>query len=60
MSDLKTRTITAIVLTAIILPVAFFGGIVIDIFLGLLTLGAAYELEKMFKRVNFGKVNIND
>ena len=52
MSDLKTRTITAIVLTVIILPVAFFGGIVIDIFLGLLTLGAAYELEKMFKRDN--------
>ncbi len=61
MSDLKTRTITAAVLTIVILPIAFFGGIVIDIFLGLLTLGAAYELEKMFKKDNkWGFYNIID
>ena len=59
MSDLKVRTITAAVLTIIILPIAFFGGIVIDIFLGLLTIGAAYELEKMFKKENkWGFYNI--
>ena len=52
MSDLKKRTITAIILTIVILPIAFFGGIALDIFLGLLTIGAAFELERMFKKEN--------
>ena len=55
MSDLKKRTITAIVLIALITPVVFFGKIFMVIFAGLLSVGATYELEKMFKRVNFGK-----
>ena len=50
MSDLKKRTITAIVLIALITPVVFFGKIFMVIFAGLLSVGATYELEKMFKK----------
>ena len=50
MKDLKVRTITSIVLILIVLPVVYFGGVLIEIFSGLLSFGAAYELEKMFKQ----------
>ncbi len=50
MKDLKIRIITAIGLLLVLVPVVFFGGIALEIILGLLTIGAAYELEKMFKR----------
>ena len=50
MKDLKKRTITAIVMIALLIPVVYFGGIVMEVLASILTLLAAYELEKMFKR----------
>ncbi len=52
MSDLKKRTITAIVLIAVLVPIVFFGGWFMYALGSLLTIGAAYELEKMFKKEN--------
>lgn len=49
MSDLKKRTITAIVLIAILFPVVFFGKIYMYILAGILSALASYELEKMYK-----------
>lgn len=50
MKDLKKRTITAVILIAILSVVIFFGGAFINSILCLLTIGAAYELEKMYKK----------
>ena len=52
MKDLKKRTITAIVMIALLIPVVYFGGIVMEVLASILTLLAAYELEKMFKKEN--------
>ena len=62
MKDLKKRTITAIVLIALMIPVVYFAGIVLEIFTAIFCLLAAYELEKMFKKENgwsfYGITNI--
>ena len=50
MIDLKKRTITAVILIAIVTPIVFFGNIFMAIFGFLLSVGATYELEKMFKK----------
>jgi len=50
MKDLKKRTITAIVLIIILIPVVYFGGVYMDIFAGLMCFGAAFELERMYKQ----------
>lgn len=52
MSDLKKRLITAAVLIVLIIPILFFGGWVMYAACALLTVGGAYELEKMFKGEN--------
>lgn len=49
MKDLKKRTITAIILVTCLIPIVYFGGLFIDIACGLLCLGAAWELEHMYK-----------
>lgn len=49
MKDLKKRTITAIILIAIMIPVVYFGGIALEIVTMALCGLAAYELEHMFK-----------
>ncbi len=59
MKDLKKRTITAIVLLAVLLPIAFFGSIPLYIVFGMLSIGAAWELERLFKQEEkWGIVNI--
>ena len=50
MKDLKVRTITAVILIAILIPVVFFGGIFITIPCALFSILATYELEKMYKK----------
>ncbi|MCR5741443.1 MAG: phosphatidate cytidylyltransferase [Gammaproteobacteria bacterium] len=50
MKDLKKRTLTAIVLFAILIPIIFFGGIYIAIFCGIIATAATYELERMYKK----------
>ena len=49
MKDLKVRTITAVCLVAVVIPIVFFGKITIDIFALILCVLASYELEHMFK-----------
>ena len=45
---MKTRVITGIVLAAILIPLFIIGGLALNIFLLLLTMGAAYELYNMY------------
>jgi len=52
MSDLKKRTITAIVLLLILIPAIYFGGIVFVVLGGILTVLSSYELEHMYKMTN--------
>ncbi len=47
---MKTRLITGIVLALVFVPLFILGGISLNIMLLLLTLGASYELFKMFNR----------
>jgi len=52
MKDLKKRVITAVILVACLIPIVFFGGLVIDIACGVLAVLAAWELEHMYKGDN--------
>ena len=52
MKDLKKRTITAIVLIAVLIPTIFFSSIPFFIACGIFTLAAAWELERIFKEEN--------
>lgn len=49
---MKQRTITGIILAAILVPAFIIGGIFLNIILMLMTMGATYELIKMFKTKN--------
>lgn len=54
---MKVRVITAAVLLIVLVPVVLLGGLFFDIALALLTMGATYELYKMYKAELF-KYNI--
>lgn len=49
---MKQRTITGIVLALVLIPAFIIGGIFLNIVLMLMTIGATYELIKMFKNRN--------
>ncbi len=46
---MKIRVMTAAVLLIVLVPVMFLGGLFLDIVLALLSMGATYELFKMYK-----------
>lgn len=47
---MKQRTITGIVLALVLIPAFVLGGVFVNIVLMLMTLGASYELQKMFNK----------
>ncbi|MBN2605301.1 MAG: phosphatidate cytidylyltransferase [Bacilli bacterium] len=50
---MKTRLITSIILVITFVPAFLIGGMVLDIVLWLLTLGATYELHKMYRGMGY-------
>ena len=49
LANLKQRSITAVFLFAILIPVIFFGGLFIEVICGVMAILATYELEHMYK-----------
>ncbi|MBU1020631.1 MAG: phosphatidate cytidylyltransferase [Firmicutes bacterium] len=50
---MKTRLLTSIVLLITLVPAFLLGGLVLDIVLWILTLGATYELHKMYRGMSY-------
>jgi phosphatidate cytidylyltransferase len=53
---MKVRVITALVLVAILVPIFYYGGLVLDFTLVLFSMGATFELYRLFNKENPNKV----